>query len=120
MGSPLVLALVSGIFLWTALGMGLLISTLAKNQFVAAQAAIIASFLPAFILSDFIFEIASMPRPIQLVTNLLPARYFVSSLKTIFLVGDVWELLLPNMLAMLALGAFIYFVTAGKTVKRLD
>lgn len=120
MGSPWVLALVSAIFLWTALGMGLLISTVAKNQFVAAQAAIIASFLPAFILSDFIFEIASMPLPIQLVTNLLPARYFVSSLKTIFLVGDVWELLLPNMLAMLGLGSFIYFVTAGKTVKRLD
>ncbi|MCE2984033.1 MAG: ABC transporter permease [Parachlamydia sp.] len=115
-----VLGLVTAVFLWTALGVGLLISTLAKNQFVAAQAAIIASFLPAFILSDFIFEISSMPLIIQYVTYLLPARYFVSSLKTLFLVGNLWDVLLPNLFAMLLLGTVVYFITSGKTVKRLD
>ncbi|CUI15750.1 ABC-type transporter, permease subunit [Candidatus Protochlamydia naegleriophila] len=119
-GSWHLLVLVTAVFLWTALGLGLLISTLAKNQFVAAQAAIVASFLPAFILSGFIFEIASMPLPIRLITHLIPARYFVSSLQTIFLVGNVWELILPNIGAMLIIGACIFFITAGKTVKRLD
>ncbi|MBX9703548.1 MAG: ABC transporter permease, partial [Silvanigrellaceae bacterium] len=119
-GSFLVLTGVASIFLLTALGLGLLISTSARNQFVAAQAAMVAAFLPGFILSGFIFEIASMPKAIQLVTYLIPARYFVSSLQTLFLVGDVWTLLIPNSLAMLALGSLLFLVTANKTVKRLD
>ncbi|MBX9696324.1 MAG: ABC transporter permease subunit, partial [Cyanobacteria bacterium] len=119
-GSFLLLAIVAGIFLLTALGLGLLISTSARNQFVAAQSAMVSSFLPSFILSGFIFEIASMPLPIQVVTYIIPARYFVSSLQTLFLVGDIYTLIIPNCLAMLALAGFIFTVTAFKTVKRLD
>nr|WP_068468588.1 ABC transporter permease [Candidatus Protochlamydia phocaeensis] len=119
-GSLLLLWVVTGVFLLTALGIGLLISTLAKNQFVAAQAAMVAAFLPGFILSGFIFEIASMPLIIQMVTYLIPARYFVSSLQTIFLVGNIWELILPNILIMLFIGILIFLITARKTVKRLD
>jgi ABC-2 type transport system permease protein len=119
-GSWLLLAFVSGVFLWSALGVGLLISTTARNQFVAAQMAIVSSFLPAFILSGFIFEISSMPKIIQAITYLLPARYFVSSLLTLFLVGNVWSLILYNLFPMFLMGAVFYTIIALKTVKRLD
>lgn len=119
-GSFLVLALVSGMFLLTALETGLLISTLARNQFASAQASILAAFLPAFMLSGFIFEIQSMPLPIRLFTYLLPARYFVSSLQTLFLVGNVWSLILHNLLAMAAIGAALFVIIAKNTKKRLD
>lgn len=118
--SYVVLAVVSGIFLLSSLGVGLLISTVARTQFVAAQSAIVAAFLPGFILSGFIFEITSMPLAIQMVTYAIPARYFVSSLQTLFLVGNVWTLIIPNSLAMLGIGSLFYFLTARRTVKRLD
>lgn len=119
-GSFLVLTLVSASFLFPALGLGLLISTIARNQFAAAQASIVSAFLPAFMLSGFIFEISSMPKPIQWITHILPARYFVSSLQTIFLVGNVWSLILHNILAILILGFIIFIATIRRTVKRLD
>lgn len=119
-GSFLLLGLISSVFLFSALALGLLISTIARNQFAAAQAAMVSAFLPAFMLSGFIFEIASMPLPIRLVTAVLPARYFVSSLQTLFLVGDVWSLLLFNLMCMLVIGIFLTAVTLRRTVKRLD
>ena len=110
----------TAIFLFGALGLGLLISSFARNQFVAAQAAIVASFLPAFILSGFIFEISSMPLPIRLFTYLIPARYFVSCMQTLFLVGNVWSLIFFNSLQMLTVGLIFFTLTALRTVKRLD
>ena len=65
-------------------------------------------------------EISSMPKPIQLITYLVPARYFVSSLKTLFLAGTVWSVVLPDIAAMLAISAVIYALIARRTVKRLD
>jgi ABC-2 type transport system permease protein len=119
-GSIFLLAISTAIFLFAALGLGLFISSLARNQFVAAQVSLVAAFLPAFILSGFIFEISSMPFPIKFLTNFIPARYFVSSLQTIFLVGNVWELILPNLLAMLFIGLGIFCIVALRTTKRLD
>lgn len=119
-GSIFALALVTGVFLFSALGIGLLISTNARNQFVASQAAIVASFLPAFVLSGFIFEISSMPLVIRTLTYFVPARYFVSCLQTIFLAGNIWSLLIINILFMLFFGFLLFFLTARKTVKRLD
>jgi len=118
-GSLLALLLSAAAFLLAALGQGLLISTAAKNQFIAAQIALITGFLPAFLLSGFIFEIASMPTPIRALTHIIPARYLVTNLQTLFLVGDVWPLLLPNIGILLGLSALLFFVTARKTVKRL-
>lgn len=118
-GSLLLLTLVSAVFLLSALALGLLISTLAKNQFVAAQAAMISAFLPAFILSGFIFEISSMPPIIRGITYFIPARYFVASLQTLFLVGNVWRLILTNLFFMLLFGCLIFLIIAKKTVKRL-
>src|SRR5262249_19844134 len=85
--------------------LGLLISALATTELAASQAALIAAFLPAFLLSGFLFEIDSMPAPIRLITRVLPARYFVSSLQTLFLVGDVPEVLVPDTLALMAIAA---------------
>lgn len=119
-GSILLLTLVSAVFLLSALALGLLISTLAKNQFVAAQAAMIGSFLPAFILSGFVFEISSMPDIIRFITYFIPARYFVTSLLTLFLVGNVWKLILINLFYMFLAACILFLITAQKTVKRLD
>lgn len=119
-GSFIVLTVVTSAFLLTALGTGLLISTVTKNQLAASQAAQVAAFLPAYILSGFMFEIASMPTPIQWVTYLVPARYFVRSLLSIFLVGNVWTIILYDTMIMLLLGSFIFYVTSRLIVKRLD
>ncbi len=119
-GSFWVLALVSSVFLFSALGLGLLISTLAKNQFAASQAAIVSAFLPAFMLSGFLFEIASMPKAIRALTYVMSARYFVSALQTLFLVGNVWKLIVYDIVPMLTIGLIFFFITARKTVKRLD
>lgn len=119
-GSILLLILSSSAYLFAALSIGLLISTLAKNQFIASQAALISAFLPAFILSGFLFEISSMPLWIQWFTYLIPAKYYVSCLQTLFLAGNVWPLILKNGAILLALGSLFFFCTARKTAKRLD
>lgn len=119
-GSLLVLTATSALFLLVALGMGLLISSAARNQFVAGQAAIIVTFLPAFLLSGFIFDIDSMPRVVQGVTHLIAARYFVSILQTVFLAGNVWSVILPNALALMVFAALFLGLSLRKSRKRLD
>jgi ABC-2 type transport system permease protein len=119
-GSLWVLFGSSSLFLLAALGMGLLISTIAKNQFVAGQIAIIVTFLPAFILSGFIFDISSMPWLVQMITHLIAARYFVSVLQTVFLAGNVWVVILPNTIALLVMAAFFLGMTRRKSRKRLE
>lgn len=118
-GSVFALAAVAAAFLVPALGQGLLISAATKNQFVAAQLALFTGFLPATLLSGFIFEISAMPLPIRTVTTFIPARYFVSSLQTLFLAGDVWSVLWPAILKMLAVGTFFLMLTWLATPKRI-
>ena len=119
-GHLLTLTFVTSIFLIPALGLGLLISTVARYQLVASQIATIVGFLPAFMLSGFIFEIASMPQILRFFTYLIPARYFVSSLQTIFLVGDIWRLIYMNVVPMLIVGIAFFSLAAKRVVKRLD
>jgi len=119
-GSLLSLWLVTSLFLFAALSLGILLSTVAKNQIVASQMAMVIGFFPAFMLSGFLFEIASMPLPIQWLTYIIPARYFVSCLQTIFLVGNIEEVLIKNSLMMLVIGLILYLITLKKTVKRLE
>jgi ABC-2 type transport system permease protein len=119
-GSLSVLFFGSSLFLLVALAMGLLISTLAKNQFVAGQVAIIVTFLPAFILSGFIFDIGSMPTAIRFVTHVIAARYFVSILQTVFLAGNIWRVILPNALALLLMAAIFFGIIRRKSRKRLE
>lgn len=118
-GSLLALILTSGLFLTTALGMGLVISTVSKNQFVAGQIAIVFTFLPAFILSGFIFDIHSMPFFIRILTHIIPASYYVTILQSLFLAGDIPGVIWPNAAALFffALGLFaILFKISRKRI----
>ncbi|BBC72188.1 membrane protein [Altererythrobacter sp. B11] len=119
-GSILALYVVAATFLMPALGMGLLISSATKNQFVASQVALLTSFLPTFLLSGFVYEISSMPPPIQALTYIVPARYLIPSLQTIFLTGDIWSQFLPNMAAMLGFGALFFALSFRVTRRSLD
>ena len=119
-GSLLALLSVSAVFLVPALGQGLLISTLARNQFVACQAAVFSGFMPAFLLSGFLFEIDSMPGWLQVITQAIPARHYVESLQSIFLAGDLWPQLIRNMMALLAIAVVFFGLTLMQSHKRLD
>lgn len=119
-GSILALGLASALFLAFALALGLLISTLSRNQFVAAQLSFIITMLPAMMLSGLIFDIASMPRWLQIGTYLVPARYLVSIMQTLFLAGTVWELLLPNLAGLAASALVAIIATLAVTRRRLD
>lgn len=119
-GSFWLLLACSALFLLVALSMGLLISTLAKNQFVAAQVAVIVTFLPAFILSGFIFDINSMPAAVQFLTHIVAARYYVAILQTLFLAGNVWPVVLSNSAALVLMALLFFGIARRKSRKRLD
>ena len=119
-GNLLVLLFMTSLFLGCALGMGLFLSTVMRNQFNAAQAALTAAFLPALMLSGFIYEIASMPRALQWLTTIIPARYFASTLQTLFQAGAVWPVLIHNAISMLLLMTFWLGLTVLKTRRTLD
>ena len=119
-GSFWALTVASALFMLVALGLGLLISVVAKNQFVAGQISIIITFLPAFILSGFIFQISSMPEVIQIITHIVPARYFVAILQTLFLAGDIWPIILSNSAALAVMMVIFLGLARRKTQKRLD
>ncbi|OHX10386.1 hypothetical protein BI347_21610 [Chromobacterium sphagni] len=112
--------LMSSLFLANALGMGLFLSTVLKSQFDAAQAALTAGYLPALMLSGFVFEISSMPAPLQWLTRILPARYFASTLQTLFQAGVIPSLLWFNAASLMVLGAFWLGQTVRKTRRTLD
>lgn len=118
-GSLLVLTAVSALYLCVALGFGLLISSITRSQFVAGQIALIAAFLPAVFLSGFIFDLASVPKAVRVVSYLLPARYYVSLLQTLFLAGDIWSIIIPDCAVMLVMLLVLFGLTLRKTKKRL-
>jgi len=119
-GSLLCLFVFTSLFLLCALGMGLLVSTLTRKQFDAAQVALLIGFLPAIMLSGFIFEIQSMPPVLRWLTYLIPARYFVSALQTIFQSGEIWSSLFPEFLFLAGSACLWIGLTALNTRRRLD
>lgn len=119
-GSVFALFVVGSAFLMPALGLGLFISSATKNQFVASQIALLSAFLPTFLLSGFIYEISSMPWPIQALTYLVPARYLIPALESVFLAGDQWALLLPNIGIMLGFGMVFFLLSFRVTRRSLD
>lgn len=101
-GSWLLLGVAVTVFLIGALAQGLLISTIARTQQVAFQAALLSSFLPTFILSGFVFPISSMPWAVQIITYAVPARYFLVALRAIVLKGAGVEAFAGELAAMAA------------------
>ncbi len=119
-GSIWLLAGTSILYLLVALAIGLLISSTAKNQFVASQVTVLVTFLPALMLSGFVFDLRSVPVAVRFITYFLPARYYVALLQTIFLAGDIWSVILPNAIALAGMATFLMFLARRATQKKLD
>ncbi len=119
-GSISVLLGASTLYLLVALGIGLLISSAVKSQFVASQVTLLVTFLPAVMLSGFLFDLRSMPAPVRMITYILPARYYVALLQTVFLAGDVWSVILPNIAVLAAMAIGLWLWTRAVTRKRLS
>ena len=116
-GSVVLLFVVGTLFVIGTLAQGLLVSTLARQQLLASQMAMVSTFLPAFLLSGFAFAIANMPVPVQVITFIVPARYFVALVKGIFLRGVGLEVMWPDVL-FLALFALLVIAIAIRTTRK--
>ena len=112
--------LLSSLFMLASMGFGLFVSAVIRSQFVAAQISIVAGFLPALFLSGLIFDLQSAPRFIQILSYIVPARYFVAIGHTLFMAGDVWSVLLPNALALAAMATVFIGLAYRKITKRLE
>lgn len=118
-GSPWLVLALSGIFVTAALGIGLLVSTVAPNQQLAMLAAMLISQMPSVLLSGFMFPISSMPRPIQLITYLVPARHFINILRGIIMKGNGFAQVWQPALGLLILAVFLLGLSAARFKKKL-
>jgi ABC-2 type transport system permease protein len=118
-GDPLLLLATSCIFMFGALGWGVLVSAMARAQLLAYQVGLLTSFLPALLLSGFIFAIENMPDVVQGVTYIVPSRYFVTALKGIFLKGVGLEVLGVEILFLIAFAALVFAVATRRVGRRL-
>lgn len=119
-GSLWILTGGSMLYLLVALGIGLVISALVRSQFVASMLAAVISFLPAVMLSGFLFDIRSMPPALQTLTAFLPARYYVTFVQTMFLAGDVPAIVAKSTIVLTLMAAVLLGAARAKTRKRLD
>jgi len=119
-GSIFTLIAFTAVFLSVALSLGLLISTVARTQLLASQLAMLVAFLPGLYFSGFLFEIASMPAPLRAFAAIVPSKYYVQGLQTIFLAGDIGAVLLPATVVLTGMSALLFVLTARNTKQRLD
>lgn len=119
-GSFTTLLLSSAMFMIVVLSMGFFISVVAKNQLAASQIALLATFLPAFLLSGFLFSIDQMPLVVQWITRIIPARYYVSVLKKIFLKGTPTALLYTDLVPLAIFSALLALLATRSFHKRLS
>lgn len=119
-GNLLILFFVSGLFLFTSSGIGLLISSKLKNQFLASQVSLGIGFLPALLLSGLMFPINSMPLMFQYLTMILPPRYFITFVESEFMAGTVWEIVLINSIFLSVLGLILFIAVYKNTDMRLN
>ena len=119
-GSYLVYLLTASLFLFPSLGMGFIISTLAKNQFLAAVAAAMFGFLPAVMLSGGLFEISSMPSAIRSITHIIPATYFIPIIKNLFMTGNIWPIIFSEGACLLIYGLLMFALLHFVTKERLE
>jgi ABC-2 type transport system permease protein len=108
------------LFLVGALGLGIFISAALKTQVLATQVALVATYLPALLLSGFLFDVASMPRVLQAITYLVPARYYITVTRGIFLKGVGADVLWPQALFMLGYAALGLFLATRFFKKQLE
>jgi ABC-2 type transport system permease protein len=113
-GSMLLLLLFGLIYITAALSLGVLISTLVQTQQVAMMAAMLVTVFPSVMLSGFIFEIKNMPRVLQAITLIIPARYFLLIIRGVMLKGSGLAVLWPQAAALVALTAVLLAVAAGR------
>ena len=116
-GSLPVLIAASMLYLLVSLGIGLVISGKTRNQFQASQVALLASFMPAMMLSGFVFDIRNMPQAVQIISHLLPATYFMELVKTLFLAGNYWPLIVKNSLILTGYAVLLLWL-ATRTLKK--
>jgi len=119
-GSLSILIGVSMVYLLVSVATGLLISSSLKNQFLCSQVTMLVTFLPALMLSGFIYDLRSVPLGVLLASYLVPARYYVSLLQTLFLAGDVWSVIWPNLLILTGVALALLALARRATRKRLD
>ncbi|MBZ4417382.1 ABC transporter permease [Myxococcus sp. RHSTA-1-4] len=119
-GSLVALGLGALLFLVGMLGQGLLISVVTRNQVVATQVATMTSVLPSLLLSGFIFPIENLPLPLQVLSRLIPARYFVATLRGVLLRGNGLDVLWPQLVAMTLFAALMLTVATRRFQRRLD
>ncbi len=119
-GSYLTLATSSALFMIVVLSLGFFVSVIAKSQFAASQIALIITFLPAFLLSGFLFAIEQMPVVLQWITRIIPARYYVSVLKKIFLKGTATGMLGADLVPLAVFAVVLAAVATRSFHKRLD
>lgn len=119
-GSLLIVLVSSMLYLLVALGLGLLISSVTRNQFLASQLAIITSFMPALMLSGFFFDLRNVPAVIHLVGNALPATYFMELIRTLFLAGNIWPLIFKNCAILAGYAVLLLGLARAVTRKKLD
>jgi ABC-2 type transport system permease protein len=119
-GSVALLLIISCIFLAGGLCMGILISIISRNQLLSSQMALLSTFLPSFLLSGFIFAISNMPRPLQIITLIVPARYFVEVLKGIFLKGVPFRLLVVETALLVVFGSVLFGLANRRFRKQVD
>ena len=119
MGSLPILVVVSALYMLVAQGLGLLISSATKNQFVASQTALVTSFFPAVMLSGFLFDLNNVPTAVYVLGKALPATHFVELLKTLLLAGNVWSIVIVDSLLLLAYATILLTGARLATKKRL-
>ena len=119
-GSYLILSVVSALFLFTSLGIGLCISSILKNQFLASMVAMSVGFMPALMLSGLMFHINSMPVFFQHLTRVLPPRYYVSFVESEFMAGSVAEIVIANAIYLTLLGVILFGLVYKNTSIRLE
>jgi ABC-2 type transport system permease protein len=118
-GSVVLLFFASALFLFGALCWGIFLSTVTRSQLLAYQASLLSSFLPAFLLSGFIYSIDNMPWVIQQVTRIVPARYFVSILQGVFLKGVGLSVLWADVLFLAVYGGLVFTLAARKMRQKM-
>ncbi len=119
-GNMLILFIVSSIFLLVCLNIGLIISSLFKNQFTSSQTVMVLGFMPSLMLSGLIYPIFSMPKWIQIMSIIIPARYYVSTIQTQFLAGNVLSITLKNTFYLIIFFIISTFILYKKINLRLN